>query len=46
VTLALDAASAGRDVFAAEHGSIWLSSEPADAPTGKAPVTTEKSLYS
>jgi pilus assembly protein CpaB len=46
VTLALDAASAGRVVFAAEHGSIWLSSEPADAPTGKAPVTTEKSLYS
>jgi pilus assembly protein CpaB len=46
VTLALDPVSAGRVVFAAEHGSIWLSSEPADAPTGKAPVTTEKSLYS
>jgi len=38
--------TAGRVVFAAEHGSIWLSSEPADAPTGQAPVTTEKSLYS
>jgi len=46
VTLALDAASASRVVFAAEHGSIWLSSEPADAPTGRTPVTTKKSLYS
>ena len=46
VTLALDALSASRVVFAAEHGSIWLSSEPADAPTDSTPVTTEKSLYS
>ena len=46
VTLALDAASASRVVFAAEHGSLWLSSEPADAPTGTTPVTTKKSLYS
>lgn len=46
VTLALDARSASRVVFAAEHGSIWLSSEPADAPTDQTPVTTEESLYS
>lgn len=46
VTLALDAASASRVVFAAEHGSIWLSAEPTDAPTDDTPVTTKKSLYS
>lgn len=46
VTLALDAASASRVVFAAEHGSIWLSAEPADGPTETMPSTTEKSLYS
>jgi pilus assembly protein CpaB len=46
VTLALDGKSAERLIFAAEHGSIWLSSEPADAPTVSTPVTTKKSLYS
>ncbi|MFL6064276.1 MAG: Flp pilus assembly protein CpaB [Friedmanniella sp.] len=46
VTLALSGPAAQKVVFAAEHGSIWLSSEPADAPTGKVPVMTEKSLYS
>ena len=45
VTLALDAESASRVVFAAEHGSIWLSAEPADAPTDREPVMTKKSLY-
>lgn len=46
VTLALDARSATRLIFAAENGSIWLSAEPAEAPTDRTPVTTEKSLYS
>lgn len=46
VTLALDAESASRVVFAAEHGSVWLSAEPADAPTDRTPVMTKKSLYS
>jgi pilus assembly protein CpaB len=46
ITLALDAESASRVVFAAEHGSIWLSAEPAEAATTDVPVTTEKSLYS
>lgn len=32
VTLALDAASVERVVFAAEYGALWLSAEPADAP--------------
>lgn len=45
VTLALDARSASRVVFAAEHGAIWLSAEPVDAPTDPMPVTTEESLY-
>jgi pilus assembly protein CpaB len=33
VTLALDAPSVERVVFAAEQGSLWLSSEPTGAPT-------------
>ena len=33
VTLALDAPSSERVVFAAERGSLWLSNEPAGAPT-------------
>jgi pilus assembly protein CpaB len=32
VTLALDAPSVERVVFAAEHGRLWLSQEPMDAP--------------
>lgn len=46
VTLALDATSASRVVFAAEHGSVWLSAEPTDAPADRSPVITKKSLYS
>jgi pilus assembly protein CpaB len=39
VTLALDAHSVERVVFAAEHGRLWLSAEPAEATeTGSAPV--------
>ena len=46
VTLALGARSASRVVFAAEHGSVWLSAEPTDAPADRVPVMTKKSLYS
>jgi pilus assembly protein CpaB len=33
VTLALDAPSSERVIFAAERGSLWLSNEPSGAPT-------------
>ena len=33
VTLALDAPSSERVIFAAERGSLWLSNEPSSAPT-------------
>jgi pilus assembly protein CpaB len=46
VTFALTGRDAQRVVFAAEHGTIWLSSEPSDAPTTRNPASTEKSLYS
>jgi pilus assembly protein CpaB len=46
VTLALDARGAQKVVFAAEHGSVWLSAEPTDAATGSLPVLTQKGLYS
>jgi pilus assembly protein CpaB len=32
-------------VFAAEHGTIWLSAEPADAPNDSTPVLTKENLY-
>ncbi len=45
VTLAASAADAGKIVFTAEHGTIWLSAEPADAPDGTVPVLTKGNLY-
>ena len=45
VTLAANAANVEKIVFAAEHGFIWLSAEPADAPTGSLPVLTKENLY-
>lgn len=45
VTLAVRAADIAKVVFAAEHGTIWLSAEPAAAPTDRKPVTTEGNLY-
>lgn len=39
VTLALDAASVERVVYAAEHGRLWLSAEPVDAPDIAAATT-------
>jgi pilus assembly protein CpaB len=45
VTLALKPAAAQQLVFAAEHGSVWLSAEPLDAPTPTLPVLTKGNLY-
>jgi len=45
VTLAVDAPSAERVVFAAEHGSLWLSVEPGDAPEGGTQIWTRGSVY-
>jgi pilus assembly protein CpaB len=45
VTLALDAPAAERLVFAAEHGSIWLSLEPSDAPEGATKIVTGENVY-
>ena len=43
---ALRGASLGRSlVFTAEHGTIWLSAEPADAPDDSVPVLTKGNLY-
>ena len=46
VTLAVEAEGAQKLVFAAEHGSVWLSAEPSDAPDDRLPVLTQKGLYS
>lgn len=40
VTLALDAPSVERVVFAAEHGSLWLTAEPAEASEAGTKVQT------
>jgi pilus assembly protein CpaB len=40
VTLALDAASSERVIFAAEQGTLWLSSEPTGAPTAGTKIVT------
>lgn len=45
VTLALDAPSVERVVFAAEHGSLWLSAEPAEAVEGGTKVVTRGNVY-
>jgi pilus assembly protein CpaB len=45
VTLALDAPSSERLIFAAEHGTIWLSLEPSDAPDGGTKVVTRGNVY-
>lgn len=46
VTLALDAPSVERVVFAGEHGRVWLSAEPKDAPTGGTKIVTPGNVYS
>lgn len=45
VTLALDAPSVERMVFAAEHGSIWLAYEPKDAPEDGTRVLTGRAVF-
>jgi pilus assembly protein CpaB len=45
VTLAVDAASAERVVFAAEHGFVWLSAEPLEADEGDTSVITRGNIY-
>ncbi|HVM40630.1 MAG TPA: Flp pilus assembly protein CpaB [Acidimicrobiia bacterium] len=45
VTLALSAPDVEKVVFAAEHGSIWLSAEPEDAPEGGTQVQHGGVIY-
>ena len=45
VTLALDAESVQQVVFTAEYGTLWLSAEPSDAPTGELPIETRGTVY-
>lgn len=44
ISLAGDAATVERLVFAAEHGSIWLTAEPVDAPESGTSVVTKGSV--
>ncbi|MGH9157337.1 MAG: Flp pilus assembly protein CpaB [Acidimicrobiales bacterium] len=46
VTLALDAPSVERVVFAAERGTLWLALEPAEAPEGGTKVVTPGNIFS
>ena len=45
VTLAADAPDVAKIVFTAEHGTIWLSAEPADASDDTVPVLTKGNIY-
>lgn len=45
VTLVVEAGQAERVVFAAEHGTLWLSLEPEDAPEGGTGVRTRENIY-
>ena len=45
VTLAVDAAAAERLVFAAEHGAVWLASEPVDAYEFATQIQTRRTIY-
>ncbi|PRY47445.1 pilus assembly protein CpaB [Geodermatophilus tzadiensis] len=45
VTLALPASDAETVVFGAEHGTLWLSREPATADTGGTGVLTQTDVY-
>jgi pilus assembly protein CpaB len=45
VTLALDAPSVERVVFAGEHGRVWLSAEPKDAPEGGTKIVTPENVH-
>jgi pilus assembly protein CpaB len=45
VTLAIDAPSVEQVVFAAEHGFVWLSAEPKDAPEGGTKIVNRGNVY-
>jgi len=45
VTLAVDAGSVERIVFAAEHGFLWLAHEPATAPEDGTSIQTRETIY-
>lgn len=45
VTLALDAPSVERVVFAAERGTLWLALEPAEAPEAGTKVVTAGNIF-
>lgn len=46
VTVAVDAPGAERLIFIAEHGRVWLTSEPADAPVAGSDVQTYEKVLS
>jgi pilus assembly protein CpaB len=46
VSLAVDGPSAERIVFAAEHGTVWLASEPSGAPETGTKIVTRGNEYS
>jgi pilus assembly protein CpaB len=45
VTIAVDAPSAEKVVFAAEHGFVWLSAEPEDADESGTDIITRGNVY-
>jgi pilus assembly protein CpaB len=45
VTLAMDAPSVERVVFAAEFGKLWLAAEPPNAPQGGTKIVTGGNVY-
>lgn len=45
VTLAIDAPAVERLVFTAEHGTVWLSHEPEDAPEDGTQIQTRDMVY-
>jgi pilus assembly protein CpaB len=45
VTLAIEAPAVEQVVFTAEHGFIWLSAEPKDAPEGGAKIVDRGNVY-
>jgi pilus assembly protein CpaB len=45
VTLALNDVDSERLVFAAEHGKVWLSIEPKDAPVGATKVVNVENVF-
>lgn len=45
ITLAVDPSSAEKIVFAAEHGTVWLSAQPASASEQGTTVKTPETIY-